>query len=179
MPYYSLDERSPVIADGAWIAPSADLIGEVRLQADASVWFGATIRADNTAITLGARSNVQEGATLHSDPGAPLTIGEGVTIGHRAICHGCTIGNNVLIGMGAIVLNHAVIGDNCLVGAGALITEGKIFPAGSLIVGSPAKAVRELSLELIASLRASADDYVAKARSYARGLDVAQSSSAD
>jgi len=128
------------------------------------------IRADNTPIILGANTNVQEGAMLHSDPGAPLTVGDGVTVGHHAILHGCTVGNNVLIGMGATVLNHAVIGDNCLIGAGALVTEGKTFPSGSLIVGAPAKAVRDLPPETIAGLKASAVGYAAKSRQYAAGL---------
>ncbi|HET9511757.1 MAG TPA: gamma carbonic anhydrase family protein, partial [Sphingomonas sp.] len=145
-------------------------IGDVQLGAQASVWFGAVIRGDNTPITIGARSNVQEGAALHSDPGAPLTIGEEVTVGHHAVLHGCTIGARSLIGMGAIVLNRAVIGDDCIVGAGALVTEGKTFPPGSLIVGSPARAVRTLDDAARAMLRASAAVYVAKAADYAAGL---------
>ena len=170
MPRYEIDGDSPTLAEGVWIAPSADVIGDAQLAEDVSIWFGAVIRADNTPIVVGARSNVQEGALLHSDPGAPLTIGQGVTIGHHAMLHGCTIGNNVLIGMGATVLNGATIGDDCLVGAGALVTEGKSFPAGSLIVGVPAKAVRDLTPEQIASLRASADDYDAKRKRYSAGL---------
>ncbi|WP_066666987.1 MULTISPECIES: gamma carbonic anhydrase family protein, partial [unclassified Sphingomonas] len=135
MPLYEIDAKRPVVPTDAWVAPSADLIGEVVLGAGASVWFGAVIRADNTAIVVGERSNVQEGAMLHSDPGAPATVGAECTIGHHAILHGCTIGDRVLIGMGAIVLNHAVIPDDCIVGAGALVTEGKTFEPGSLIVG--------------------------------------------
>ncbi|SFP35377.1 gamma carbonic anhydrase family protein [Sphingomonas rubra] len=170
MARYAIDGNEPTLAPGVWIAPSADVIGDARLGQDVSVWFGAVIRADNTPIVIGARTNVQEGAMLHSDPGAPLTIGDGVTIGHHAICHGCTIGDNVLVGMGAIILNGAVIGDDCLIGAGALVTENKTFPAGSLVVGSPAKAVRQLSPDDVARLRASATGYAAKARDYAADL---------
>lgn len=170
MPLYAFAGKAPQLADDAWVAPSAELIADVRLGALASVWFGAVIRADNTPITIGARSNVQEGAMLHSDPGAPLSVGEDVTIGHHAVLHGCTIGDRVLIGMGAIVLNHAVIGPDCIVGAGALVTEGKEFPAGHLIVGSPARAVRPLGEAQIAMLRASAALYAAKQREYAAGL---------
>ncbi|MEI9927988.1 MAG: gamma carbonic anhydrase family protein [Sphingomonas sp.] len=170
MPLYEIAGLRPSIAQDAWIAPSAELIGDVRLAALAGVWFGAVIRADNTPILVGARTNIQEGAMLHSDPGAPLTIGEECTIGHHAILHGCTIGNRVLIGMGATVLNRAVIGEDCLVGAGALVTEGKQFPPGHLIVGSPARAVRPLDDRAKAMLRASAALYAAKQRDYAAGL---------
>jgi carbonic anhydrase/acetyltransferase-like protein (isoleucine patch superfamily) len=163
--------RPTLPADGScWISPSADVIGDVTLGTETGVWFGAVIRADNTPITIGARTNVQENAVLHSDPGIPLTIGEGVTIGHRAMLHGCTIGNNVLVGMGATILNNAVIGDDCLIGAGALITEGKTFPPGSLIVGVPAQVKRQLSPEAIADIRNSADGYCAKAAAYAERL---------
>ncbi|MBX9881001.1 MAG: gamma carbonic anhydrase family protein [Sphingomonas sp.] len=171
MPLYEIDGKRPVLdAEGGWVAPSADLIGDVRLGAWASVWFGAVIRGDNTPILVGARSNVQEGAMLHSDPGAPLTIGAGCTIGHHAILHGCTIGDDTLIGMGAIILNRAVIGEGCIVGAGALVTEDKSFPAGSLILGSPARAVRSLDAAATALLAASAAHYVEKARAMAAGL---------
>jgi carbonic anhydrase/acetyltransferase-like protein (isoleucine patch superfamily) len=172
MPMYEYNGQRPSLPadDSAWVAPSADLIGDVRLGAGASVWFGAVVRADNTPIEIGAGTNVQEGAMLHSDPGSPLTIGEDVTVGHHAILHGCTIGNRVLIGMGAVVLNNAVIGDDCLVGAGALVTEGKTFPPGSLIVGVPAQAKRELSPEAIASLQESADGYKDKAQRYRKNL---------
>lgn len=170
MPLYELNGQRPALHPTAWAAPSAELIADVVLGQDASVWFGSVIRADNTTITVGARSNVQEGAMLHSDPGAPLTIGEDCTIGHHAILHGCTIGNRALIGMGAIILNRAVIGDECIVGAGALVTEGKSFPPGSLIMGSPARAVRELDAGGRAFLRASAAHYVEKARACAAGL---------
>lgn len=170
MAVYTFEGTSPTIHPDAWIAPSADVIGDVRLAAGASVWFGAVIRADNTAIAVGERSNVQEGAMLHSDPGVPLAIGADCTIGHHAILHGCTIGNRVLVGMGAIVLNRAVIGDDCLVGAGALVTEGKRFPPGSLIVGSPARAVRELDSATRTGLLISAQSYADRQRRFRAGL---------
>ncbi len=170
MPLYRIANQQPAVPASAWVAPSADLIGDVQLGEAASVWFGAVIRADNTPIVVGARTNIQEGAMLHSDPGAPLTIGEGCTIGHHAILHGCTIEANVLIGMGATILNRAVIGENSLVGAGALVTEGKAFPPGSLIVGSPARAVRQLDGATIAGLKLSAAHYAARAADYARDL---------
>ena len=170
MPLYAFGGQAPQIADDAWVAPSADLIGDVRLASGASAWFGAAIRGDNTPILIGARSNVQEGAALHSDPGAPLTIGEDCTIGHHAVLHGCTLGDRVLVGMGAIILNRAVIPNDCIVGAGALVTEGKTFPEGHLIVGSPAKAIRALDDNAKAMLRASAALYAAKQREYAEGL---------
>lgn len=170
MPLYAFAGQAPQIAGDAWVAPSADLIGDVRLASGASVWFGAVIRGDNTPILIGARSNVQEGAALHSDPGAPLSIGEDCTVGHHAVLHGCTLGNRVLIGMGAIILNRATIPDDCIVGAGALVTEGKTFPEGHLIVGSPARAIRPLDDAAKAMLRASAALYAAKQRDYAEGL---------
>ncbi|KRB83064.1 acetyltransferase [Sphingomonas sp. Root710] len=173
MTLYALGNLVPTLpADGsAWIAPSADVIGDVRLGGDVSVWFRAVIRADNTSIGIGDRTNVQEGAMLHSDVGSPLVIGADCTIGHHAILHGCTIGDRVLVGLGARVLNDAVIGDDCLIGAGALITEGKRFPPGSLIVGSPAKAVRSLSSEEIGKLApAGAAHYVDRQRHFAREL---------
>ncbi|UYY77898.1 gamma carbonic anhydrase family protein [Sphingomonas sp. R1] len=170
MPLYAFGGKAPQIAADAWVAPSADVIAEVHLGAGASIWFGAVVRADNTPIIIGVRSNIQEGAMLHSDPGAPLTIGDDVTVGHHAVLHGCTIGDGTLIGMGAIVLNRAVIGPECLVGAGALVTEGKEFPAGHLIMGSPARAVRPLDVGQRAMLRASAALYAAKQRDYAAGL---------
>jgi carbonic anhydrase/acetyltransferase-like protein (isoleucine patch superfamily) len=162
MPRYAIDGHVPQVPEDSWIAPSADVIGDVQLGHQVGIWFGAVIRADNTPIVLGDRTNVQEGCMLHSDPGVPLTVGRDCTIGHHAILHGCTIGDRTLIGMGATVLNNAVIGDDCLVGAGALVTEGKTFPPGSLIVGSPAKVVRELSPEAIAALKASAAGYAAR-----------------
>lgn len=172
MPLYSIEGKHPVLGDGAWAAPSADLIGDVHLGARASVWFGAVIRADNTPIVLGEETNFQDGAMGHSDPGFPLTIGDRVTVGHHAILHGCTVGDEALIGMGARILNGAVIGEQCIVGAGALVTEGKIFEPCSLIVGSPARAVRQLTEAQVAMLRLSALHYVEKATRYARDLQL-------
>ena len=171
MPLYSLGDLKPQLASGAWAAPSADLIGDVHLEARASVWFGAVIRADNTAIIIGEDSNVQDGAVCHSDEGVPLTIGARVTVGHQAILHGCTIADDCLIGMGARILNHAVIASECIVGAGALVTEGKTFPEGSLIVGSPARVVRQLTDQERQLLRASAAHYAEKAAHYAATLE--------
>ena len=170
MPLYQLGDLVPTLSGGAWAAPSADLIGDVRLAARASVWFGAVIRADNTPIVIGEDSNLQDGAIGHSDPGAPLTIGARVTIGHQAIVHGCTIADDCLIGMGARILNGAYLGPECLVGAGALITEGKQFEGGSLIVGVPARVVRPLSDPEKAAIRVSAAHYVEKAARYAATL---------
>ena len=170
MPLYSLGALKPQLAAGAWAAPSADLIGEVRLGERASVWFGAVIRADNTEITIADDSNVQDAAVCHSDEGVPLTIGARVTIGHQAILHGCTIADDCLIGMGARILNGARIEPDCIVGAGALVTEGKSFPAGSLIVGSPARVVRQLTDGERQLLRASAAHYAEKAAHYAAEL---------
>ena len=170
MPLYEIDGKRPSVASDAWVAPSAELIGDVRLGAKASVWFTAVIRADNTPILVGTRTNIQEGAMLHSDPDAPLVVGAGVTVGHHAVLHGCTIEDDCLIGMGAILLNRAVIGTGSIVGAGALVTEGKQFPPGSLIVGSPARAIRTLGPETLTMLRASADLYVAKQRQFAGKL---------
>ena len=170
MPLYTLGDLAPTLADGAWAAPSADLIGDVRLGPRASVWFGAVIRADNTPIQIGEDSNIQDGAVGHSDPGAPLTIGAGVTVGHQAILHGCTVGDGALVGMGARVLNGAVIGDKCMVGAGALVTQGKSFDPAMLIVGSPARALRPLTEQELAMLELSAAHYAEKAAHYARAL---------
>jgi len=170
MPLYSIDHLSPTIDATAWVAPSADLIGDVRLAARASIWFGAVIRADNTPILLGEEANFQDGAVGHSDPGAPLTIGPRVTVGHQAILHGCTVGEEALIGMGARILNGAVIGPQCIVGAGALVTEGKVFEPRSLIVGSPARAIRIIGEEQVVMLRLSAAHYAEKAARYAATL---------
>jgi carbonic anhydrase/acetyltransferase-like protein (isoleucine patch superfamily) len=170
MPLYEIDGVGPQLGDGAWAAPSADLIGDVRLGNRCSVWFGAVIRADNTPIILGDESNFQDGAIGHSDPGAPLTLGARVTVGHQAVLHGCTVEDEALIGMGARILNGAVIGAQCIVGAGALVTEGKVFEARSLIVGSPARAVRTISEEQVEMLRMSASHYAEKAARYAAGL---------
>jgi carbonic anhydrase/acetyltransferase-like protein (isoleucine patch superfamily) len=170
MSLYEIDGVSPQLGDGAWAAPSADLIGDVRLGARASVWFGAIIRADNTPIIFGKETNFQDGAIGHSDPGAPLTIGARVTVGHQAILHGCTVADDCLIGMGARVLNGAYLGPECLVGAGALITEGKRFEEGGLIVGVPARLVRPLTDAEKAALRLSAAHYAEKAARYSAGL---------
>ena len=173
MALYSLGETAPTLGDGVWAAPSADLIGDVRLAARASVWFGAVIRADNTPILIGEESNIQDGAIGHSDPGFPLTIGNRVTVGHQAILHGCTVGDGALIGMGAKILNGAIIGNRCLVGAGALVTEGRNFEGGMLIVGSPARVVRPLAEQELAMLELSATHYAQKAEQYAANLQLA------
>jgi len=168
MTIYALGDLQPEFpANGdCWIAPDANLIGRVVIGAGASVWFGATLRGDNEAIVLGPGSNVQDASVLHTDIGFPLTIGADCTIGHRAMLHGCTIGDRSLIGMGATVLNGARIGDDCLIGAGALITEGKVIPAGSLVVGMPGKVVRALDANAIAALLASAQGYQANMRRF-------------
>jgi carbonic anhydrase/acetyltransferase-like protein (isoleucine patch superfamily) len=170
MPLYSLDGLSPKLASGAWAAPSADLIGDVRLGARASVWFGAVLRGDNTPLILGEETNFQDGSVGHSDADFPLTIGARVTIGHQAILHGCTVSDDCLIGMGARILNGAVIEAECIVGAGALVTEGKRFEAGSLIVGAPARVVRQVTDEERKLLRESAAHYAEKAARYAAEL---------
>ena len=170
MAIFRLDETSPSIDPTAWVAESARVIGSVVLGVDASVWFGAVLRGDTELLTVGRGSNVQDGSVVHADPGRPTTIGEGVTIGHLVMLHGCTIGDNSLVGIGAVILNGARIGRNCLVGARALVTEGKSFPDGSLIVGAPAVAVRTLTDEQIEGLRQSALHYVANARRFRAGL---------
>ena len=171
---YTLDDIAPEIADDTWVAPDARVIGRVTLAAGASVWFGATLRGDNERITLGAGSNVQEHCVLHTDMGFPLTIGRDCTVGHAAILHGCTIGDESLIGMGAIVLNGARIGRQCLIGAGALIAEGKEIPDGSLVLGSPGRVVRELDAAARAKLRASAEGYQANMRRFREGMRAAE-----
>lgn len=172
MPLYALDGIRPELpADGrAWVAPTAVLIGRVRLAVDASVWWHAVLRGDNELIDIGEGSNVQDGAVMHTDPGAPLVVGRGCTIGHQAILHGCILGENTLVGMGATILNHARIGANCLIGAGALITEGKEIPDGSLVVGSPGKVIRQLDAAAIEGLKRSAAGYAANWKRYAAGL---------
>ena len=170
MAIYQLDDDIPRIADTAWVADSAQVIGRVELHEGASVWFGAVLRGDNEWITIGRGSNVQDGTVMHTDMGYPLTIGEHVTIGHQAMLHGCTIGDGSLIGIQAVVLNNAKIGRNCLVGAGALVTEGKEFPDGSLIMGAPAKVVGQLTPERFKRLRQGALSYAQKADRFRRGL---------
>jgi carbonic anhydrase/acetyltransferase-like protein (isoleucine patch superfamily) len=167
---YALDDLSPEIAATAWVAETAVLIGKIVVEDAASIWFGAVLRGDNEEIRVGQGSNVQENAVLHTDMGYPLTIGANCTIGHKAMLHGCTIGEGSLIGMGATVLNGAKIGKGCLIGAGALITEGKEIPDGSLVMGAPGKVVRPLDLSAQARLIASAEGYQANARRFAKGL---------
>lgn len=170
MALYELDGMNPRVADSAWVADSAEVMGNVELHEDASIWFGAVLRGDNEPITIGAGTNVQDGSVLHADFGQPLTLGARVTVGHKVVLHGCMVGDESLIGIGAVVLNGARIGRNCLVGAGALVTEGKEFPDGSMIIGSPAKAVRQLTPEQIEGLRKSAQGYVENARRFRSGL---------
>jgi len=170
MAIYELDGIAPQLADSAWVADSAQVMGDVALAADTSIWFGAVLRGDTETIRIGRGSNIQDLSVLHADVGMPLTVGEDVTVGHQVMLHGCTIGDGSLIGIGAVVLNGAVIGKGCLVGAGALVTEGKVFPDGSMILGSPAKVVRQLSPEQLEGLRQSAQHYVDNARRYRKGL---------
>ena len=170
MALYELDGVAPQLAAGAWVADSAEVIGNVHLGENASIWFGAVLRGDNDTMTIGRNSNVQDLSMLHSDPGSPLTIGENVTIGHQVMLHGCTIGDNSLIGIQAVVLNNAKIGRNSIVGAGSVVTEGKEFPDNSLIFGSPAKVMRTISDEDAARLRHGSEHYVENAVRYAKGL---------
>ena len=170
MAIYQLGDISPEIDASAYITDSANVIGNVRIEANASVWFDVTIRGDNELIVVGENSNVQEGSILHTDMGFPLTIGKNVTIGHQAMLHGCTVGEGSLIGIQAIILNGAKIGKNCLVGTGALVTEGKQFPDNSLIVGSPAKVIRTLTEEAIAAMHANTQHYVTGAQKYKTNL---------
>ena len=172
MPLYSLDGTAPETPPEGqwWLAPDAHVIGRVRLAKDVGIWFGSVLRGDNEWIEIGEATNIQEGCVLHTDMGAPLKVGAGCTIGHRAILHGCTIGENSLIGMGATVLNHVKIGRNCLVGANALVTEGKEFPDNSLIVGSPARALRTLDEAAAAGLRAAAVGYSERWKQFAKGM---------
>lgn len=172
MPIYAIDGIQPVLPEGdrVFVAPDAHVIGKVEIGADVGIWFGAVIRGDNELIAIGEGTNIQEMCMLHTDPGAPMTIGTGCTIGHKVILHGCTIGDNTLIGMGSTILNNAKIGNNCLVGANSLVTEGKEFPDNSLIVGSPARAVRTLDDAAIARLKQSAASYVNNARRFMAGL---------
>ncbi|MDH4377854.1 MAG: gamma carbonic anhydrase family protein [Ramlibacter sp.] len=170
MALYEIDGKSPRLGSGVWVADSADVVGDVEIGDNASVWFGVVIRGDNETIRIGKGSNVQDLSVLHSDQGKPLSIGNNVTLGHQVMVHGCTIGDNSLIGIGSVVLNGAVIGRNCIVGAGSVVTEGKEFPDNSLIIGSPAKVVRTLDDAAAARLAASAENYIANSRRFARGL---------
>lgn len=171
MPLYALDGIAPEIhPDVGWIAPTAVLVGDIWVGAEVGIWFGVVARGDIEAIRIGARTNVQENCVLHTDTDYPLVIGENCTIGHSAIVHGCTIGDNTLIGMGATVLNGARIGRNCLIGAGALITENKVIPDNSMVLGAPGKVVREIDAEGAEKLRASADRYVRNAQRFAADM---------
>ena len=170
MALYELDGVQPQMGAGAWVADSAQVMGNVVLAENASVWFGAVLRGDTETLSIGRNSNVQDLSVLHADAGCPLTIGENVTIGHQVMLHGCTIGDNSLIGIQAVVLNNAKIGRNSIVGAGSVVTEGKEFPDNSLIIGSPAKVVRVLDDAAADKLRQSAEHYVDNARRFARGL---------
>lgn len=171
MPILSYKGVRPKIAEGVFIAPGATIIGDVTIHEGASVWFNAVIRGDNAPIVIGPRSNIQDNCTLHVDPGAPITIGEACTIGHNAIVHGATLGDHVLVGMGAIVLNHAVVGSNTILGASALVSEHKYIPEGSLAIGVPAKAVRSLTENECLMLSVSADNYSKKAAEYLQEED--------
>jgi len=170
MAIYELDQVAPRIAESAWVADSAQVMGNVELAEDTSVWFGVVIRGDTETISIGRGSNIQDASVLHADYGKPITVGENVTVGHKVMLHGCTIGDGSLIGIGAVVLNGAKIGKGCIVGAGALVTEGKEFPDGSMIIGSPAKAVRELTPEQQKGLELSALHYIENARRFRNGL---------
>ena len=170
MAIYELDNVAPRMADSAWVADSAQVMGNVELAEDTSIWFGAVVRGDTETIRIGRGSNIQDCSVLHADIGMPLTIGENVTVGHQVMLHGCTIGDGSLIGIGAVVLNGAKIGKGCIVGAGALVTEGKEFPDGSMIIGSPAKAVRELTDVQQQALAMSAVHYIDNARRFKNGL---------
>jgi carbonic anhydrase/acetyltransferase-like protein (isoleucine patch superfamily) len=170
MAIYELDGQAPQLGPNAWVADSAEVMGKVTLGENASVWFGCVLRGDSEHIRIGRNTNVQDGSVLHADEGVPLTLEDNVSIGHKVMLHGCTIGEGSLIGIGAVVLNHAKIGKNCLVGAGALVTEGKEFPDGSMILGSPAKAVKQLTPEQIAGLQRIAAHYVENAARFRQSL---------
>jgi carbonic anhydrase/acetyltransferase-like protein (isoleucine patch superfamily) len=170
MAIYELDGVAPQLAAGAWVADSAQVIGDVRLGENASIWFGAVLRGDSDSLTVGSNSNVQDGSVLHADPGCPLVLGENVTVGHQVMLHGCTVGDGSLIGIQSVILNRARIGKNSIVGAGSVVTEGKAFPDNALILGSPAKVVRILDDESAAKFKASADHYVENSQRFARGL---------
>ena len=170
MAIFQLGDDAPLIHPSAWVAESAQVIGRITLERGASVWYGAVLRGDNDRITVGINSNVQDGSVLHTDHGVPLVIGEGVTVGHQVMLHGCSIGDFSLVGIQSVILNRARIGKYCIVGAGSLVTEGKEFPDGVMIMGSPAKVVKELTPEQIARLQASAEHYVHQAQRHAGQL---------
>jgi carbonic anhydrase/acetyltransferase-like protein (isoleucine patch superfamily) len=170
MAIYQLDHHTPDLDETAWVADNAQVMGDVVMGPHSSVWFSSVVRGDSAKITIGEGTNIQDGSVLHADVGVPLTIGKHVTVGHMVQLHGCTIGDESLIGIGAVVLNHAKIGKNCLVGAGSLVTEGKEFPDGSMILGSPAKVVRQLTPEQIEGLRRSAQGYMKNAQRFKAGL---------
>lgn len=171
MTLFALNGHTPDLhPEGAWVAPSASVIGKVKLEKNASVWFSAVLRGDNELITIGEDSNVQDGSVMHTDMGFPLVLGKGVTVGHNAMLHGCTVGDYSLVGIGATILNGAKIGKNCIIGAHALITEGKEIPDGSVVMGSPGKVVKQIAEGVDEILKASADHYVDNAKRYAAGL---------
>ncbi len=172
MTIYTLDQVAPSLPDGDdfWIAPDANLIADVTIESGVSIWFGATLRGDTEPISVGAGSNIQENAVVHTDPGFPVVIGADCTIGHKAMIHGCVIGDGTLVGMGATILNGAVIGRGCLIGAGALVTEGKVIPDGSLVMGMPGRVVRDLDEDAMARNLASASGYRKRLRQYKAGL---------
>ncbi len=170
MALYRLDDHTPRVAATAWVADSAQVIGNVELAEDASVWFGVILRGDSDLLRIGRGSNVQDGSVIHADPGFPVTLGENVSVGHQVMLHGCTVGDGSLIGIQAVVLNGAKIGRNCLVGAGALVTEGKEFPDGSMILGAPAKVVKQLTPDQIEGLQQTAKHYVQNALRFKAGL---------
>ena len=172
MTLYALNGTAPQVDPTAWVAPDANVIAQVILGQEVTIWFGATLRGDNDPITIGEYTNLQENVVCHTDPGFPLVVGQGCTIGHKAMLHGCTIGDNTLVGMGATILNGAKIGPNCLIGAGALIPEGKEIPEGSLVMGMPGKVARQLDASRIARLSVTARHYREKARLYRDGLQV-------
>ena len=172
MSIYSLGALTPRIAPSAWVAPNASVMGDVTLGERVSIWFGAVLRGDIDRISIGAGSNIQDGSVCHADPGRPLLVGEHVTVGHMVMLHGCTIGDHCLIGIGAVVMNGAVIGKNSVVGAGSLVTEGKEFPEGSLIMGSPAKVVRQLDAAALEKLQQNAANYVKNGQRYAQELQL-------
>jgi carbonic anhydrase/acetyltransferase-like protein (isoleucine patch superfamily) len=170
MAVYELDGKAPNLGRGAWVADTATVIGDVELGEDANVWFGAVIRGDTEHITVGARTNIQDGSVLHADAGKPLVIGAGVTVGHQVMLHGCTVADGALIGNQAVILNGARIGRNSIVGAGSVVTENKEFPDNSLIIGAPARVVKTLDEAAAANMKRNADHYVANAQRFAKGL---------